>query len=182
MKRVIIGLFAIISVMTAAAQNKGEMYAGGAIGVGTTSNFAGGSSATTVSFGLAPEFGYFAAKNFRIGASVAYSLSNNGGVMHAFEIMPNMAYYVKMCDKFYYTPGLKFGFTLAAGGGYVMPGFGVGVNLGSFEFRPTAKFGCEVNILSFSYALLRYPGEGAGVNGITFNLGISPSVGLKYYF
>lgn len=184
MKKLVISLLAIIAVATVSAQQKGEMYAGGSLGVGTTSTILDGSSSTSVTFGIAPEFGYFVAKNFRIGASIAYELGYNGGAVHSFTIMPNLAYYVEICDKFHYTPGVELGFALAASGGLVMPGFGVGLNLGSFEFRPTNKFGVSINLLSFSYALLTYKDEyfKSKSSAVNFNLGLSPSVGIKYYF
>lgn len=79
---------------------------------------------------------------------------------------------------------VTFGIAGIAGGGIVMPGFGVGLNLGSFEFRPTNKFGVSINLLSFSYALLTYKDEyfNSKSNAVNFNLGLSPSVGIKYYF
>ena len=100
--------------------------------------------------------------------------------------MPNLAYYVRLCDKFYYTPGLELGFVSTFSKDLSMPGFGLDVNLGSFEFRPTNKLGISMNALSLSYAYRTYKESYSGVrinsNAVDFSLGISPSIGVKYYF
>lgn len=186
MKKLSICLLAIFatSIFCTSAQQKGDMYVGGSFGIGTNSSIIDGSSSTSLSFEIAPEFGYFVANNFRIGASLSYGISYNGSTIHEFTIMPNLAYYLRICDNFYYTPGLELGFALGASSGITMPGFGMGLNLGSFEFRPTKKLGMSVNLLSFSYALMSHKNEYYSVNSnsVSFNLGLSPSVGVKYYF
>lgn len=184
MKKIIISLLAIISVTTISAQNKGEMYAGGSLGIGTSSLISEGESATSVSFNIAPEFGYFVANNFKIGASISYGLESGNPSTHTLQIMPNMAYYARICDKFYYTPGLQLGFVCGISDGVSMPGFGVGLSLGSFEFRPTQKFALSVSLLSFEYVVMTYRYEDFKFNmsGVNFRLGTTPSVGIKYYF
>ena len=186
MKKVIISLLAILAVTTLSAQNKGDMYAGGSFGLGTTSLISGGESTTALSFEIAPEYGYFVTNNFKIGASISYGVESGNPVRHSFQIMPNLAYYVRICDKFYYTPGAELGFVCDVNDGVSMPGFGVGLSLGSFEFRPTEKFGLSVNLLSIDYMLMTYRQRDLNlklnVNGINFRLGTTPSVGLKYYF
>lgn len=172
------------SIFSISAQTKGEMYAGSSLGIGTTSLISKGNSATGVTFNIAPEFGYFVADNFKVGATVAYGVESSGTTTHTIQIMPNLAYYVRLCDKFYYTPGLSVGFTCGISDGISMPGFGLGLSLGSFEFRPTEKLGVSFNVLSFEYALLTYRSDYVNVNmnGIDFRLGTTPSIGLKYYF
>lgn len=185
MRKIIITLLAVITVTAvSSAQQKGDMYVGGALGVGTTSLIVGGESSTGVSFGIAPTFGYFVADKFKIGGSVAYNVEVGDSASHAIQVMPNIAYYVELCKNFYYTPGLELGFVCGVTEGITMPGFGVGLSLGSFEFRPTPKFGFEVNLLSFSYVLLTYNDDYMrfNSNGVVFDLGLNPSVGLKYYF
>jgi len=186
MKKLTICLMAILatSIFSISAQTKGEMYAGGSLGIGTTSLISKGNSATGVTFNIAPEFSYFVADNFKVGATVAYGIESNGTTTHTIQIMPNLAYYVRLCDKFYYTPGVELGFVCGISEGVSMPGFGVGLSLGCFEFRPTQKFALSVSLLSFDYMLLTYKGDWGKINvsGVEFRLGTTPSIGLKYYF
>jgi hypothetical protein len=76
MRKISICLLAIFatSIFGVSAQNKGEMYVGGSLGLGTTSVISGGNSATGVSFQIAPEFGYFVIDNLKVGASVSYGV------------------------------------------------------------------------------------------------------------
>lgn len=184
MKKIILSLLAIVSIATLSAQNKGEMYVGGSLGVGTSSLISGSESVTGATFNIAPEFGYFAANNFKVGAAISYGLESGDPATHSIQIMPNMFYYVRVCDKFYYTPGVELGFVCGISEGVSMPGFGVGLSLGCFEFRPTQKFALSVSLLSFDYMLLTYKGDWGKINvsGVEFRLGTTPSIGLKYYF
>lgn len=188
MKKICICLLAIFStgVICASAQNKGDMFAGGSLGISTTSTIVNGNSSTSLDFEIAPEFGYFVIDNLKVGASIAYGINFMDSATHILSIIPNIAYYVKVCDKFYYTPGLELGFVSGFSEDLSMPGFGLAANLGSFEFRPTNKLGISMNLLSLSYVLLTYNNKDYGVhfnsNGVNFSLGVSPSIGLKYYF
>lgn len=183
MKKLLISIVAICAIANLSAQTKGEMYAGGNLGVSTTSLISGGESASAIKFSIAPEFGYFVANNFKVGVSLGYGIESGA---HTLEIMPNIEYYAKICNGFYYTPGIGVGFVAGFSEGIAMPGFGLSFALGSFEFRPTPKFGLSVSLLSLSYACLTYKDSYYGIkfntNVVNFNLGINPSVGLKYYF
>lgn len=179
MKRFFICFLAITALLSfdASAQDKGDKYVGGIVGVGLTSL----EGNTSISAGLGFDFGYFAAKNLNIGAGVAYTIAAGDSVVHTLTLGPSLSYYVKLCDKFYYIPGLDLAFVYGNTDGINMPGFGVGLNLGSFEFRPTPHFGFAVNLLSFTYMYFSVEGY-YGINGVNFNLGINPSAGLNYYF
>ena len=188
MKKICICLLAILSTsaICASAQTKGDMFVGGNLGISTTSFIVEGESSTGLNFNIAPEFGYFVADNLKIGASISYGIEFADYATHTLSVLPNIAYYVKVCDNFYYTPGVELGFAAGFTEDLSMPGFGLGVNLGSFEFRPTNKFGLSMNLLSLSYVLLTYKDKDYGVrfnsNGVNFNLGVSPSIGIKCYF
>jgi hypothetical protein len=183
MKKLLLSIIALCSIASLSAQKKGEMFVGGRLGLSTTSVIIEGESSTGVGFQIAPEFGYFITDKFKVGASIEYSFDNS---IHSFEIMPNIAYYARICNGFYYTPGFELGLAIGASENLTMPGFGLGLHLGSFEFRPTPKFGMSVNLLSFSYAVMSYRERDLNIkmnsHGINFNLGLSPSVGVKYYF
>lgn len=186
MKRIIVSLLALLAVTTLSAQRKGEMYAGGSLGLGVSSLISGGVTASAAALEVAPEFGYFAAKNFKIGAHISYGLEKGDPSTHTLQIMPNVAYYIKITDKFYYTPGAEIGFVCGVKEKVAMPGFGVGLSLGSFEFRPTERLGLSVNLLSLEYMLMTYRDKNydfkLNMNAVNFRLGTTPSVGVKYYF
>ena len=101
-------LFPVLALMlcipTLSAQNKGDKYVGGIIGITTTSISIDGSSASQTTFGFAPEFGYFASDRLRVGGSIGYQLiSSDGETTHGLTAGPSLAYYVRLCDRFYYT-------------------------------------------------------------------------------
>ena len=181
MKKIFICIVALCAVFKLSAQNKADMYIGGHVGVATTAIISGEESAAAIKFIVAPEFGYFVTDRFKIGASLAYGIESE---THILEVMPNIEYYAKICDGFYYTPGLQLGFVAGFSEGMAMPGFGLNLSLGGFEFRPTQKFGLSVELLSLSYVYMKYQdyGYGFSTSGIGFALGINPSVGFKYYF
>ena len=182
-KKLFISILALCTISAVSAQKKGEMYVGGNIGVTTSSLIFEKSRSTSVGFGIAPEYGYFAARNLRVGASLAYAYEDK---THTFEVMPNIAYYVEICNGFYYTPTAKLGLSVSVVDDIAMPGFGIGLSIGSFEFRPTAKLGVSIDLLSISYAMLSYEDQDLDLDittrSVNFNFGISPSVGIKYYF
>jgi hypothetical protein len=62
-----------------------------------------------------------------------------------------------------------------SGGAY--PGLGVGLHLFSMEFRPTKHFGFTANLASVNFVALTSAGS-----SINFDLGLNPTVGIKYYF
>ena len=131
-------LFPVLALMLCipplSAQNKGDKYVGGIIGITT----------------------------------------------HGLTAGPSLAYYVRLCDRFYYTPQLAVGFAFASTDGTSGYGFDAGLSLGAFEIRPSAHIGLSVSLLTLGYSYLSY--SGTGVNGVSFQLGISPTVGFKYYF
>lgn len=196
MKKLLTCLLAIVAVSTLSAQQKGEMYFGGSIGVVTSTSIASETSATGFGLSLEPEFGGFVADKFCIGFSVGYGLETANrtfAALHALGVMPKMAYYVRLADNFYYTPTLQFGFvcglTKEMSGCIVetitMPGFGVGLSLAGFEFRPTPKFGITLSLLELNYTYLNYKENDYATyqnSSIDFRFGGSSTIGLRCYF
>lgn len=183
MKKLLLLVVTLCSVATLSAQVKGDKYFGGSLGVSATSVIMSGESSATVGLSIEPEFSYFVANNFKIGVEAAYGI-DNANAIHTIQLLPNIAYYVRLCDGFYYVPELGAGFVMGISEGYAIPGFGVGLSLGTFEFRPTKKFGMSVSLLSLSYVMLTLD-DGyyrSSANSFDVRLGSSPSVGLKYYF
>ncbi|MFR2608863.1 MAG: hypothetical protein ACLS97_07915 [Alistipes onderdonkii] len=72
------------------------------------------------------------------------------------------------------------GFAFASTDGTSGYGFDAGLSLGAFEIRPSSHIGLSIGLLTLDYSYLSY--SGTGVNGVSFQLGISPTVGFKYYF
>ena len=169
MKRFIIVVVAILlGCSVVSAQQKGDKYFGGMAGIAIQAGDGVGAG-----FIIQPEFGGFVADKCKLGISAGYAVS--GGI-HTFTLTPNFSYYVRLCDNVYYTPGIEAGFAMAAAEGAVAAGVGVGLQLFSMEFRPTKHFGFTANLVSLNFVGM----EGAAA--INFDLGVNPTVGLRYYF
>lgn len=178
MKKLLLCAVALtFSATTLFAQKQGDSYFGGMIGVATNTD----SSKTLTTFSLTPEVGHFIEKNVRLGLSLGYGYSSGGErTAHALTIGPTLAYYVRLCDRFYYTPELAFAFAYTSSRGINNYGFAAGLAVGAFEFQPSSRWGISLSLVSLDYSYLTHNGM-AGDN-LNFQFGINPSVGLKYYF
>ena len=169
MKRFFIVVVAILlGCSVVSAQQKGDKYFGGMTGIAIQAGDGVGAG-----FIIQPEFGGFVADKCKLGISAGYAIS--GGI-HTFTLTPNFSYYVRLCDNVYYTPGIEAGFAMAAARGAVAAGVGVGLQLFSMEFRPTKHFGFTANLVSLNFVGME------GSAAINFDLGVNPTVGLRYYF
>ncbi len=163
----------------AIAQQKGDKSAVVALGVNTTSVL-GYDGITSVGVNTGVEIGGFVADRFRIGANVVYSLTHAGETAHSIEVGPNFSYYVRICDHLYYTPTLSFSI------GYINLyrldelGFGVGLKLAAFEFKPKSNIGLSFAPLAINYVLLS-DGDGA-LHTLNFELSMTPTLGVNFYF
>ena len=170
MKRLlIIAAALILGIGATSAQQKGDKYFGGMAGLAIQA----GDGGVGAGFAIQPEIGGFIADNCRLGVSVGYTIS--GGI-HTLTACPNFAYYVRLCEGMYYTPGLEAGFVMAISGG-AHPGLGVALNMFTLEFRPTKRFGFTANLASVNFVALANAGS-----ALQFDLCINPTVGFKYYF
>ncbi|NCC98176.1 MAG: hypothetical protein EOL95_00530 [Bacteroidia bacterium] len=168
-------LFGLVFLPVVSAQNKGDKYVGGNLGVSVNSAITSALSSTSVSFAINPAFGYFETDNLCLRGSLGYALTaTKDGLSHIFTAGPAISYYVRVCDRFYYTPSFEAAFVYMSV--YNACGFGLGLGLGSFEMRPTSHLGLSVDLLSLVYMYM------AGTNTISMQLGLNPSVGVKYYF
>ena len=169
MKRFFIVVVAILlGCNVVSAQQKGDKYFGGMTGIAIQAGDGVGAG-----FIIQPEFGGFVDDKCKLGISAGYAIS--GGI-HTFTLTPNFSYYVRLCDNVYYTPGIEAGFAMAAARGAVAAGVGVGLQLFSMEFRPTKHFGFTANLVSLNFVGME------GSAAINFDLGVNPTVGLRYYF
>lgn len=82
MKKILFGLLTTLVFLTGNAQtDQGNMFIGGTLNFGTSSFFNPDSSGyfkgSTFDFAISPEFGYFVADNFAIGATVFFGTANS---------------------------------------------------------------------------------------------------------
>ncbi|MBQ9137386.1 MAG: hypothetical protein IJX65_01970 [Alistipes sp.] len=161
----------LLSCGVASAQKKGDMFFGGTTGI-TIQATSANNGEVAAGFAIQPEFGVFVANNCKLGVSVGYALS--GGI-HSLTACPNFAYYLRLCDGLYYTPGIEAGFVMAAASGNYAAGVGIGLQLFTLEFRPTKHFGLSAGLASLNFVAMN-------TAAFNFNLGVNPTVGVKYYF
>lgn len=108
---------------------------------------------------------------------------------------PDLTYYLKIRDGFYFTPGVAMFGTVGSvkvetRDIYVsknVVGYGVELALGAFEFRPTPHFAFSVSVLTLGYSFTNIKKVGQNdydvkTDVLTYNLAIQPSIGLRYYF
>ncbi len=188
------------------------MFFGGSLelsaGSSTMVKKSGGASAEEkgtypTSFGLGVEYGYFALRHFRVGLQASYSLSmdplSHGSKLktqtHDFFVGPSRAYYGRLADKFFYTPGLVFGIgcdvnkeDINVNSTHNLTSFvwGMTLNLASFEFQAKPRLAIGLDCASLSYvSVISHPtekeSESLSVNEFGLNLG-KVSVHLRYYF
>lgn len=214
MKKLIICLATICCSILVTAQEKGEMYVGGYLGLNL------GSQKTTVSsgsfsesenmplsslFSINAEYGYFIAKNFRLSLAVGYSITGepndqfNGKWFktetNLFSVNPNISYYVKLADKFYYTPeiGVTCGWgtiktPLSSSSTYNTPctSLDIYANLTAFEYRVSQHFSLGCTYGYVGYGSLKgtdqeEKSETIRVDIFNFKLGTA-GICARYYF
>ena len=172
MKRILLFSIAILTSVTSFAQKKGDMYVSGFFTAdlatySTTSPTNGTSSDWSVldsSFEIGAEYGYFVADNLRLSLGVSFPILNTPvdemdgesykDITTSFDIFPNVAYYVKMGEKCYYTPtlGLLYrrdnrttkGTELHASSSHTST-WGAELDILAFEFKVSEKFSIGVN-------------------------------------
>ncbi len=180
MKKIISAIvFLMLSCGMAFSQNKGDMYFGGFTGVSFLSTSYDGFSESATAFAIQTEFGYFVGNNCKLGFGIGYGISDG---VHTFTACPNFAYYVRLCDGLFYVPSVDVGFVMGLNEGISMPGCGVALHTLSLEFRPSKHFGFITNLLSFEAVVLNDNEYDVTSSAISCNIGMNPTIGLKYYF
>lgn len=171
MKRKLLFLLVLClsTYFTTFAQVKGDMSAGGQIGIG----FSAADDLFSFSFQIAPEFNYFVADRCELGVSVNYAITT-------FMVMPSFHYFVKLTDGLYYTPGVALGGGFLTDYDAVAGAFGVQLDLFRLEFRPTQKLGFTFNACNFSY--LAIPDAYYGNHIFDFGINTGSMLGVKFYF
>ena len=210
MKKGLLTLVAIVAVaLTASAQKQGEQTVGFNLGYNTGKtttkiqvNDQQGDAMTILggdNLGVGVEYGYFVIDNLRVGGRINYGYTADGTKTHSLTIMPNIVYYVRLADKFYYTPNFSIGFGLGTTGkdeytdeSFTMCGLATELQPLAVEFRPTEKFAMSVSLCSLQYTFLSDSNteEAFGqkittkVSGSSFNFDLlaNAQVGFKLYF
>lgn len=147
-------------------------------------------------FSIAPEFGYFVADKMLIKLGLEYGYNSAGtSKENIFIVSPAFHYYLKITDKFHYTPGISLGI----GGGVKkrefgenenkkLPMFNIGfqLHLVAFEFRATENFAINLSAGEFGYMYTQAKEKEIGVagfnNNVNLDLNLGAKVGFSYYF
>jgi opacity protein-like surface antigen len=209
MKRTLLTIVAIVAMaLSASAQQKGEQT------LGFNLNYSTGKSTTKVqideqsntatilggdNLGVGIEYGYFIANNLRVGGQISYGYTADDSKTHSLIIMPNIAYYVRLTDNFYYTPNFSIGFGLGTTGtndytneNFTMCGLATELQPLAVEFRPTQQFAMTVSLCSLQYVFLTDANSSeilntqitTKVSSNTFNFSLlaNAQIGFKLYF
>lgn len=183
MKKILFLAVAAMLSFAAVAQNKGDMFAGGMVGLstgGSNSNVVYNGNAgektseiATVNFLFSVDYGYFVIDNLAISAGLEYALqalpSSEVRGKQYFQLVNaalfkiGAGYYVNLiADRFFYVPNITVGF----GGGSVvdqlseqtlsMPfAFGLSAGLGTFEVKINEHIGLTANLLTLTYNYMK---------------------------
>lgn len=213
MKKILLFSVAMLIGVASFAQKKGDMYIAGSIstdfGTQTTTLSEGGYSASVsqplgTSFSFGAEYAYFVADNFRLAMAMAVPFSSSpveevGGKWlkdkaSSFAINPNISYYVRLADRFYYTPevGVSVNFgslkeQLSKSETYKTPfwGWDVYANLLALEFRVSERIAIGALVGGISYGSAIYTNVDtdvkATINQFDFDFNNS-SIHFRFYF
>lgn len=174
MKKIVLFSIAMLMSVASFAQKKGDMYVAGSFatefGSYAMSSSADGYATSEktpfgTSFEIGGDYAYFVADNVRLGLGASFPFSSSPiekvdgkwlkDKTADFYFSPDVVYYVKLADKFYYTPeiGMLFGWSrirtqlspsltestsISTWGGYI--------NLLAFEFQASERMAIGVTV------------------------------------
>lgn len=175
MKKFTILLIAAIGAFatTVNAQEKGDFYLGGTLGLGVSSSGSNGYMHTSTEFNIAPEVGFFVIDNLKLGAKLEYAVSSS---RHTFTFAPNASYYLPIVDKLYYTPQLSIGGGFGVLSGNTQGVFDLSLNMLALEYKATDNIALSMSLVDLNYRMI------GDTNKVDFHLFNTPSVGVRYYF
>ncbi|MGM9763909.1 MAG: hypothetical protein ACI3ZQ_07815 [Candidatus Cryptobacteroides sp.] len=178
MKKVILIFAAMVASATMFAQQKGDMYIQGNLGLGLTSSVnnlstsakAGSEKHTGLTsdannlfnFGIAPKFGYFVADNLEVNVALKYNLGLNGnsGYEKVDDEKTDGTPSNATVHTFMVTPGVSYYLPLISGKLYYTPAFGVGFGMMATASKvgsttesgdPVFAFGFNLDLAAFEY-------------------------------
>ena len=189
MKKLLLLSVALFASMTLFAQTKGEKYiafsAAASFGSENVETYDGAyttkaSSPLTTGLSVMGEFGYFIADNFRLALAIGVPFSStptsqSGNTwLHrntvGLTINPNIAYYVKLANNFYYTPEIGFAYqfgsykedmTTSTSVNLKYSSWSLYANILALEFRVSPKIAVGAGIGSISYSNVKYTEKGS---------------------
>ena len=196
------------------AQNAGDKYIGAALtfsfGNQNVETSSDGVYSTTqsmplaTSLGIQAELGYFASDNLRLGLGLGIPFNSTPESLSGttwlktktvgFSINPNIAYYLPLADRLYYTPEIGFSYEI---GSYKedlttsttytanYSGWNLYVHILALEYRVSPKFAIGVGIGSVSYAnaKIKDKNSGAYIGSRQFSFGFNSSTTqARFYF
>ena len=172
MKKNVLFAIAMLMSVTSFAQKKGDMYVAGSFatdfGSYSMSSSADGYATSEktpfgTSFEIGGDYAYFVADNVRLGLGVSFPFSSSPiekvdgkwlkDKTTEFEVNPNVAYYVKLADRFYYTPEIGILFQWSTIRTQISPSltestqistWGGYINLLAFEFQTSERIAIGV--------------------------------------
>ena len=189
MKKIFLLVCIVVLSMSVYAQKKGDKYIAPSLAVSFGKQYATYTTSYEVYHASKPydisltpscEFGFFPANNFRIGLFFgipfsAYPSSQDEQDESKWDFdytlgiafNPNMAYYVRITDRLYYTPEIGFKYELWNSFDYIEEIFelelyrsiSVYVNLFDLEFRVNEKLAIGVGLGSFYYTHVKELGS-----------------------
>ena len=206
MKKILLATAILFASMTLWAQNKGDKFIATSIAASVNSTTDGASQSLRIEAfgGILGEFGYFAANNLRLAfcfgpmfGSYPSTLSETAGLRNNsiyFQLNPNIAYYVKITDRLYYTPEIGFLYQIGTAKDYLDAStpkkstfhvFDIYSNIISFEFKVSPKIAIGAYAGSIGYAVTKEREQGTTPYSITkeFNLDLySAAIDVRFYF
>lgn len=220
MKKIMILLLLCTVSLGTYAQEKGEKFLNASVGVQVTraklyqNDEVKEPSAPDLTLSLSLGIHGFVAKNFRSGLNLGGSFLKDENIeldccqkTKTVLVGPEFAYYVTLCDKFYYVPQLGIYYThynisvkSNTTGSYqkfgsspelIYNGFDFVIQPLQFEMRLNKHIGLSMNVFNISfYDLIQkkeefdvmYPDNKSKTTGFDFDFGVYPEVGLHIYF
>ena len=177
MKKIVLFSIAMLMSVASFAQKKGDMYVAGSFatefGSYAMSSSADGYATSEktpfgTSFEIGGDYAYFIADNTRLGLGVSFPLSSspiekvNGKWLKDktadFYISPDVAYYVKLADRFYYTPEIGMLFEWSRIRTQLSPSL--------TESTSISTWGGYINLLAFEFQVSERIAIGITVGGI----------------
>ncbi len=213
MKKILFALCALVLGLSAHAQTKGNIVVGGELELSTagtkvsytndgTTNTTKGDGA--FSGGIGVNAGYFIKDNLLVGLGLGYNGSSqeDGTDINRendFYLTPYASYYVKLADKFYYTPTAELDFIF--GNTSLLDttdmsvrdiigtfGFGIGLKPAAFEYRVSEKIALGLSLGELYFVTASNTQKISDTSKITmsassFNIDVTPGINftMKFY-
>lgn len=184
------------------SQQQGTQCVGVSTGFSYTSNSNSDEIPNVFAIQCTPEFDYYLANNFKIGFGVSFAhqkqpISGEGTLKTTIlGIGPTLGFTIPLGEKVFYTPEISMAYafaknTLDSNSPYAitnetqeLTGFAFAIIPFLMEIRPKETFGIAISLVSISSVKLKEdssnnPDE---TKQLTFNIGLNPSVGFRFYF